>query len=102
MHSILYFCKVNCFAKIRTTDNNIMKRQINYLFTVLFFIACSVKINATVKLPAIFSDNMVLQQNTWINIWGTASANEKVTITTSWNFKDMLRLLMLPESGSWR
>lgn len=87
MLSILYFCKVNCFAKTRTTDNNIMKRQIIYLFTVLFFIACSVKINATVKLPAIFSDNMVLQQNTWINIWGTASANEKVTITNSWNFK---------------
>lgn len=64
-----------------------MKRQISYLFSILLFIACSVKTNATVKLPSIFSDNMVLQENTLVNVWGKASANELVTVTTSWNFK---------------
>jgi len=64
-----------------------MKKQFSYLFLVLLFIACSVTTNATVRLPSIFSDNMVLQENSWVNIWGKASAGEKVTITTSWNFK---------------
>ncbi|WP_321519418.1 glycoside hydrolase family 88 protein [uncultured Bacteroides sp.] len=64
-----------------------MKRQISFLFSFLLLIACSVKINATVKLPSIFSDNMVLQENTQVSIWGKASANEKITVTNSWNFK---------------
>jgi Domain of unknown function (DUF303). len=64
-----------------------MKRQISFLFSLLLLIACSVKINATVKLPSIFSDNMVLQENTQVSIWGKASANEKITVTNSWNFK---------------
>lgn len=76
-----------------------MKRQISFLFSILFFIACSVKINATVKLPSIFSDNMVLQENTQVNVWGKASANERITVTTSWNFKRYAAIA--DASGKW-
>jgi sialate O-acetylesterase len=51
----------------------------------LLFIAA--KANATVKLPAIFGDNMVLQQQAQDKIWGWAKANSLVTITTSWDGK---------------
>lgn len=37
-------------------------------------------LRAEVKLPAIFSDNMVLQQGLEIPVWGTAAANEVVTV----------------------
>ena len=42
---------------------------------------------AEVKLPSFFCDNMVLQQQTECNLWGTADANKTVSITTSWDGK---------------
>lgn len=38
---------------------------------------------ADVKLPAIFSDHMVLQQGMELPFWGTADPNEDVTVTVS-------------------
>ena len=39
---------------------------------------------AGIKLPALIGNNMVLQQNTTINVWGWADAGEKITILASW------------------
>ena len=36
---------------------------------------------ADIKLPAIFADHMVLEQNTKVPIWGWADAGETVTVT---------------------
>ena len=36
---------------------------------------------ADVKLPAIFGDHMVLQQDAKLPIWGTADPDEKITVT---------------------
>lgn len=44
-------------------------------------------VHATVKLPAILTDNMVLQRNSEVNLWGTAQPNHAVTVVTSWNDK---------------
>ena len=65
-----------------------MKRsiiKINAL--VLILLAFSLFARAEVKLPAIFGDNMVMQQQTDAAIWGTATKNSTVRITTSWNKK---------------
>ena len=40
--------------------------------------------NESLQLNALFSDHMVLQQNTEVAFWGTYSSNKKVTITGSW------------------
>lgn len=40
---------------------------------------------ANVTLPNIFSDNMVLQRNAEVKIWGFANPQEEVVITPSWN-----------------
>ncbi len=42
---------------------------------------------AEVKLPKFFADNMVLQQQTECNLWGTADKGKTVSIITSWNHK---------------
>jgi len=55
------------------------------LFVILFVLSTGLK--AEVKLPAIFGDNMVLQQQTNAAIWGTASKNKTVKVLTSWNKK---------------
>ncbi len=50
-----------------------------FLASVLFFFAAT-SLFANVKLATVFSDHMVLQQNTVVPIWGTADAGEKVTV----------------------
>ncbi len=40
--------------------------------------------HAKVRLPAIFSDNMVLQQQTRAVVWGKAAPGKKVTVKGSW------------------
>jgi len=46
---------------------------------LLFFIASG--LSAQVKLPLLFSNNMVLQQGIEIPVWGWASPGEKITVT---------------------
>jgi sialate O-acetylesterase len=38
-------------------------------------------VQAEVKLPAIFGDHMILQQEARVPVWGTADAGEKITVT---------------------
>ena len=54
-----------------------------YVFT--FAVFCTVSLSAKIVLPEIFTDNMVLQQQTLAPIWGTATANKMVKLTTSWD-----------------
>ena len=42
---------------------------------------------AKVTLPRMFSDGMVMQQQSTANLWGTATAKQNVKITTSWDNK---------------
>jgi sialate O-acetylesterase len=56
-----------------------------YIFLLLSITSLA---SANVTLPNIFSDNMVLQRNTAVKIWGWGSPKEEITITTSWNHKE--------------
>lgn len=42
---------------------------------------------ANIRLPALVSSNMVLQQQSTVKVWGWSSPAEKIRITTSWNNK---------------
>lgn len=65
-----------------------MKKCFSILISFLIIVSLfSAQLNAQVKLPAIFSDNMVLQQQTDVAIWGTSTKNSTVKVTTSWNKK---------------
>ncbi len=60
-----------------------MKKSIIALLTIL----ASFQINAKIKLPALFSDNMMLQQKSNAPIWGWAEKNANIVIKTSWDSK---------------
>jgi sialate O-acetylesterase len=47
----------------------------------IFMVLCSVTAFADVKLPAIISDNMVLQADANARIWGWCEPNENVTVS---------------------
>lgn len=55
------------------------------MISILFF--HFVVLSGQVKLSPIFSDNMVLQQQTETPIWGKSVPNKNIEITTSWNNK---------------
>ena len=50
---------------------------------VLLLFGIGFGIRADVRLPAIFSDNMVLQNGKAVPVWGWADKEEKVTVSFS-------------------
>jgi len=78
-----------------------MKRTFLYFVAVVLGIAISSgNLFAEIKLPAIFCDNMVMQQQTDAAIWGKASNNASVKVTTSWNNKSYST--KASADGSWK
>ncbi|KAF2509281.1 sialate O-acetylesterase [Flavobacterium zhairuonense] len=57
----------------------------NNIFKFVFFLLISSTMKANVALPNIFSDNMVLQRNSEVKIWGWASPKEEIKLVSSWN-----------------
>ena len=55
---------------------------------------------AKVTLPRIFSDGMVMQQETTANLWGEAKANAIVKITASWSKKTITA--NADSNGKWK
>ena len=54
--------------------------------------------NGAIQLPAIISDNMVLQRSAKTPIWGSATAGQKVTVTVA----DVSANATADEAGQWR
>ncbi len=54
-----------------------------------------------ISMPAVFSDNMVLQRNSDVAIWGWAGASETVRIVASWNSRDTIKV-KADNSAAWK
>jgi len=57
----------------------------NNIIAFVLFLMLSHSAFSNVTLPNVFSDNMVLQRNTEVTIWGWANPQEEVVVTPSWN-----------------
>ena len=68
------------------------------LFIILLIVQISAK--AQVKLPALVSDNMVLQQNAKVNLWGWASPDEKISIQVEWQNTPIE--IIANSEGNWK
>lgn len=66
------------------------------IFSVLLF--TSVALHAQVKLAAIFSDNMVLQRDKPVYIWGKANAGTAVTVM----FSSQQKTTTADTAGKWQ
>ncbi len=53
--------------------------------TVFLFLTAALKAN--IRLPNVINNNMVLQQQSSVKLWGWAGPAEKIYVTTSWNNK---------------
>ena len=70
-----------------------MKNLIFLLALILF----SVPGRSEIKLPAIFTDNMVIQRDMPIEIWGWADKNEKITV----RFNGQVGSARAGKEGAW-
>ncbi len=61
-----------------------MNFRLQLTILLIAFLTIS-NLHAQLKLDRMFSDNMVLQQNQKVKIWGTADAGASVKIDASWN-----------------
>lgn len=66
---------------------------------LFLFLTTAAVMQAEVKLPALFTDGMVVQQNTIITLRGSATANKKVSVTASWNKRSVVT--RAADDGSW-
>lgn len=57
-----------------------MKKVILFIFVAIYILQA----HAGIKLPAIFSDNMMFQQNSEVRIWGWGEKNSTVEVRPSW------------------
>ncbi len=74
----------------------LMKLFYKILISVVLILSAFV--SADVRLPSIFSDNMVLQQNTSVPIWGEAYPGEIVKVKASWGVSNSIKT---NKKGKW-
>jgi sialate O-acetylesterase len=60
-------------------------RRIRKLFFLITFLITAINTYGDIALPSLIGDNMVLQQNTKVKIWGWSDPAEVISITSSWN-----------------
>jgi sialate O-acetylesterase len=70
-----------------------MKKTYSLLMLLFVFISA----NANVTMPGIFGNNMVLQRNKLIPVWGWAKANETVVVS----FNKQKKTVKADKDGNW-
>ncbi len=72
----------------------------HYWKTIILVSLLSVaNLHAKVNLPGILGDNMVLQQQTSVKIWGWSAGNATIKVKTSWDKKSYTTIA--DSNGSW-
>ena len=74
-------------------------KKILLALTIMFIF--STNMFAKIILPSVFTDNMVLQQNSDVAIWGWSDPGETVKIVTSWNSKDTVKV-KADNAAAWK
>lgn len=65
----------------------------------VFFLFCFSMVKAEITLPRVFSDNMVLQRDASVDLFGWAHPGEEFTISTSWDRGEYE--IKTPITGKW-
>ena len=68
-----------------------------FLFLVCISLATGL-LHADITLPRVFGDNMVLQREKPIPVWGKADSGEKITVA----FAEQKQTTIADETGSWQ
>jgi sialate O-acetylesterase len=85
---VLYFVKLSLIFRSLTMKSrkSSLSKSIVLIASLVLLAANTGIVFANVKLPAIISDNMVLQRGKKVPIWGWAEPGEKVSVKGSWEW----------------
>lgn len=75
-----------------------MNAGIRVFVLVLSSVISPILLMAAIRLPAFFSDGMVLQREATVKLWGWTDKSQSVSITTSWDKK---KYFANSRNGSW-
>ena len=80
-------------------QNRTILHNLKFEFTFILAIVLSACQSSTssLELPSLFSDNMVLQRNAEVQVWGNSSSQTKIIITVPWGQFDTTS----EQDGSW-
>lgn len=78
---------------------SIEKRLMLIVFSALIYFANPFSVYSAIQMPAFFADGMVLQQQSEVKLWGTASPGEKVVVRPEWDKKKYSA--QATEEGRW-
>lgn len=88
----------SAFASLREPAPTFRRGATKQAFLIwLLFSLFSLSANAKILLPQILGNDMVLQREKPINIWGFANAGEKVTV----NFAKQTKTTIADAKGNW-
>ena len=63
-----------------------MKKTVFLLIVAMTLLSCQ-KTPSDIALPSLIGDNMILQQNSDVKIWGTANPGHRINVVASWDEK---------------
>jgi sialate O-acetylesterase len=70
------------------------------IISMLIICGLSVQSFGQIKLPSIFSDNMVLQQNSEATVWGWGDPGSEIKVSGNWN-NDTVKA-MISNQSAWK
>lgn len=74
-------------------------KRLTLIFSLLTFLFSLNEAHATLWMPSVFSDGMVLQQNSDCKLWGTATPGSIVEVKVSWN--NQKQYVTAATDGKW-
>ncbi len=74
-------------------------KKIKAIVLILSVILTVFSVNAQITLSPVLGNNMVMQRNSEVKIWGKANSNKKLKITTGWN--KAVATVTSDEKGDW-
>ncbi|MFN0137799.1 MAG: sialate O-acetylesterase [Phycisphaerae bacterium] len=77
-----------------------MRMILRHFVATVFLAVGSLSLFAEVRLPAVISNNMVLQRDSQVAIWGWATAGEKVAVRGTWGGSAVETIALA--DGKWR
>ncbi len=77
-----------------------IRKSLPSMILLTALLMSSAYVQAKVKLPSVFSDNMVFQQKTKAAVWGKADPGKTITISTTWS--RVRYTSKADENGNWK
>jgi len=96
--STVYIETIAQHIQKKKTVMSVRNLKILFISTLTLIPVLSVFCSADISLPTIFGDNMVLQQNKNIVLWGWSEAKEEVRI----NFLGQKQQITADDEGNWQ